>query len=134
MTIEEIFSKIISHMQEGLSFHEQICFGFNFLALTGYSECHKYHYLEEREKLFEVKEYYMNNYKRLITGEGQYENVVPASWYKHEQMDVDNSTRRAAIKDFIKKWISWEEETRNLLINSYSELETLAELAAANYI
>jgi hypothetical protein len=43
MIVEEIFNKIISHMEEGLCYHKEFAKAFDFLGLWGFSKCQLYH-------------------------------------------------------------------------------------------
>jgi len=47
MTIEEIFTKLINHMNEGVIFHKTMAQAYNFLELQGLTKCHISHYIEE---------------------------------------------------------------------------------------
>ena len=38
-TIEEVFTKIITHMREGICFHDELVRAYDFLGLWGYSKC-----------------------------------------------------------------------------------------------
>lgn len=135
MTIEEIFSAIASHMRKGLTIHEQISFTYSFLGLYGEAECHKYRYFEENKKYFSLRNYYMEQYhKLLLEKEQEAIEIIPDSWVKYEQQDVDGLTRKNKVKELSKKWVLWEIETKKVLAKACKELEDIEDYAAASYI
>ena len=132
MTADEIFSLIASHMAKGLLIHNQLACAFNFLNLCGYKKCHEYHYFEEAYHYRCLKDFYVDNYGKLIV-EKQEEapEIIPSNWFKHVKGDVDANTKRAAIKDLMKIWVDWEKETKKLLENCYKQLYEQDEICAA---
>lgn len=135
MTIEEILSKILTHLHKGLNFHNQMTNAFGFLKLAGYQKDQESHYYEENHNYRELQNYIINQYNKIIPEERE-ENleVIPSSWYKYVSEGVDSSTKRGAIRDLMKKWIDWETETIKLLKNSYNEARNLNELYMADKI
>lgn len=132
MTVEEIFSRLSNHMKKGLIIHDQIANAFGFLNLCGYRKCHEYHYFEESKNYYYLRNYYFDNYGKLIPKEIIEEvNIVPKSWYDYRKSDVDISTKRKAIRDLMNQWINWEIEAKKLFETSYKELYELDEVAAA---
>jgi len=47
MTIDEVFTKLITHMSKGIQIHNLFSQAYDFLGLYGFSKCHEYHYLDE---------------------------------------------------------------------------------------
>ena len=47
MAVEEIFSKISTHMARGIRMHNHMALLFGFLNLYGYQKYQEYHYYEE---------------------------------------------------------------------------------------
>ena len=132
MAVEEIFSLLSAHFVKGLMIHEQMASAYGFLGLWGYQKCQEYHYFEESKNFRELQNYYIKEYNKLII-EIKVENpeIIPQNWYKHTQIDVDVNTKRAAIKDMMKKWVDWEQETKEKLQSFYKELCSLGEINAA---
>ena len=132
MTISEIFNTLASHMEVGIKAHKDFTKAYNFLGLKGYKKCHHYHFLEETKNYYYLCHYYMDHYHKMLeisqTGEVK---VIPSSWYKYTQFEVDTGTKRTAIRDMMKQWIDWEKSTKELLQTLQKELTDLGEFAAA---
>ena len=135
MVIEEIFSKLLTHMATGLIFHNQSANAYAFLKLNGYWKNQEGHYFEESKNYREFQNFILSHYNKIIQEE-KVENleVIPSNWYKHLSEDVDTNTKREAVRDLFKKWINWETETTELLKESYNELRKLNELYAAEKV
>jgi len=43
MTVEEIFTKLATHMAQGISYHEEMAKAYDFIGLWGFAQCHTYH-------------------------------------------------------------------------------------------
>lgn len=133
MTIEEIFTILAAHKKKGILIHEKIMEAYNFLELKGYKKCHYYHYLEEINSYYYFCHYYMKHYHKLINVEEvEKAEIIPSSWYKYQQSNVDIGTKRNAIKEMVKQWIDWEHSTKKLIQDLYNELIKLGEISTAN--
>ena len=133
MTIEEIFSKLITHMREGIAFHRDMADAYDFLGLKKLRKCHNYHMEEEMKGCRNLTHYYIKHYKKLIAVESSaIRNVIPSVWYKYASKDVDYATRRSALRELMEQWIDWEQETKKLYQEMWRELANLNEIAAAN--
>lgn len=132
MIIDDIFSQIASHMAKGVSIHNQLACAYGFLNLCGYRTCQEYHYFEESYNYRNLKNFYIDNYGKIIVEENfEVPNIIPSNWFKHVKGDVDANTKRAAIKDLMKIWVDWEKETKTLLENYYKQLYEQGEIYAA---
>ncbi len=132
MMVDDIFNTIASHMTKGLELHMQLIFAYNFLNLSGYEECQKYHFLEETKNYLDLKKFYSDNYNKLIQEEKLEKiEIIPANWFNHIKQDVDTGTKRSAIKDFMNAWITWEEEVKTFLQICYKQLYEQNEINAA---
>ena len=126
MTIEEIFSNLVAHMQKGLQLHNQWAVLFNFLNLYGYSIWHEEHYYEENKQYRDIQTFYLNTYHKLILPQPvESVDIIPQTWYKYSKENVDINTRRNAIKELFKQWIDWETEAYNLYAKAYKDLYDL---------
>lgn len=135
MTVEEIFTKIISHMNEGIIYHEEMAKAYNFLGLWGFAECQIYHAFEENKMRYNLQHYYATHYFKLIIIENfSQPEIIPSTWYKYNTQSVDVGTKRNAIKELIHKWIEWEHGTKLLYQQMYQELVNINELDAARKI
>lgn len=133
MTVEEIFSKLIAHMREGVMFHRDMADAYDFLGLKKLRKCHNYHMEEEMRGCRRLMHYYVKHYRKLIVAESlTIKSVIPNNWYKYTSKDVDNATRKSALRELMEKWIDWEQETKALYQNMWRELTSIGEIAAAN--
>lgn len=135
MTVEEIFNKLASHMVEGMMFHDQLQQGYDFLGLCGFAKCHEYHHIEETKGYECLLHYYSTHYHKLLNIETiSKPAIIPETWYKYTTMAVDANTKRQAVQMMMKKWVEWEQETKKLYQEMYSELCNLNEIATASKI
>lgn len=54
-------------------------------------------------------------------------DVIPQNWYKYTRYDVDTNTKRQSVKDGFKKWLDYEKETKQFLVEMAKYLEQLGE-------
>ena len=135
MTVEEIFEKLASHMIEGLTFHRDMMRAHNFLGLYGFGKCHEYHYFAETKGYMNLICYYSTHYHKLInTSNIEIQEVIPETWYRYTTMAVDANTKRTSTQELMKKWATWEHETKKLYCDMYKELYEIGEIAAANEV
>ena len=132
MTIEEIFSNILTHMAKGLLIHNQMASLYGFLNLCGYQKCQEYHYYEESRNDRNLQNFFLTHYNKMIhENTVEQPEVIPNNWYKFTKMEVDANNKRSAVKDIMKKWVEWEKETKTLLELSYKQLYELGEIDCA---
>lgn len=131
MTIEEIFIKLASHMEEGVKIHNEMATAFDFLGLEGFARMHNAHAQEEQNNYLHLLYYYSYHYHKLIKEETNFQKLIPDNWYKYSSMAIDNNTKRSATKEFMEKWVAWEQTTKKLYQEMRQELCSLGEIAAA---
>ncbi len=135
MTIEEIFTELVSHMKKGLSLHDELTHLYGFLNLKGYQKQQEYQYLSQSKSYIQLKQFYLNYYRKMIIEkEIQLYNLIPQNWYKYKKENVDISTKRTAIRDLFNKWLQWEENTQLLLNNCYKQLYDLKQFTSCDKI
>lgn len=135
MTIENIFNKLANHMVEGIMYHDDMAKAYDFLGMYGFAKCHDYHHFMEEAHYRDLSHYYATHcFKLLQLGEIPQPKIIPETWYSYTTYDVDNGTKRTAVKDLIEKWVKWERDTKKLYEEMYIELTNLREIAAAIYI
>lgn len=112
--------------------HNDMATLFGFLNLYGYQKCQEYHYYEESYNYRELQNFFLSYYKKMID-EDVWEkiDIIPSGWHKYNKNDVDSSNNRSTIQNIMKKWVAWEEDTKNLLQASYKQLYQLGEINAA---
>lgn len=132
MTVDEIFSKVASHMIEGIMVHDQLAIYYDFLQLKGYKRCHEYHFLCENVSYRGINRYFTNHYNKMIVlNQIPDPAVIPSSWYKYSRQDVDTNTKRSAVKAGYERWVEWEKSTKLLYESLYKELIDINEIAGA---
>ncbi len=130
MTVDEIYSKLGSHMVEGMMIHLKLSEYYSFLNLPAYAKFQYHRYLEESETYHKLSEYYMKNHCKLIRDEHiEIPKVIPENWYNHSKKDLDGDTVRNAVRDGLRTWVDWEKETKVLYENMYSELLDISEIS-----
>lgn len=135
MTIEEIFTELISHMHKGLTLHNQLVHLYGFLNLKGYQKQQEYQYFEQSKNYIQLKQFYLQQYDKMVQEKTlQPYNLIPTNWYKYKKIQVDVSTKRTTIRDLFKQWLSWEEDTKILLNNCYQQLSNLKEFHSCEKI
>lgn len=74
----------------------------------------------------------MNNMSSMAnSGKNYANNIIPTNWYNYTRYDVDQGTKRTAVKDGFKKWLEYEKETRQYLSQMAQRLEQMNEREAA---
>ena len=132
MTVSEIYSSLARHMVKGFMMHEQLSNYFDFLGLQGFKRCQEYHYFEESCNYRSLNRYYLNHHDKLIElGNVEDPHVIPDSWYKYTRHDVDNGTKKNAVKNAFQIWEEWETETKKVYESHFRELMNLGEVASA---
>ena len=132
MTIDEVFSKLATHMIEGLMFHDEVSICYDFIGLQAYAKEHSEHYMEESKGYRSLLHYYASHYHKLLKKESvPSPKLIPESWYKYTTIDVDPNTKRNAIKELMTKWIEWEKSTKLLYQSMRQLLTSINEVAAA---
>ena len=132
MTVDEIFSQLISHMVEGLMIQAQLSDYYGFLGMAGYQECHRYHFFTESKNYRDLMEYYISHYNKIPT-EDRIDNpdIIPESWYQYSRQDVNSSIRINSIQIGMDKWVDWEKKTKVFYEQMFLELTNLKEIAAS---
>lgn len=147
--LQQLYSELINRMKQGLEMHEQLADYYGFLNLPGYQKCHEYQMLCELLEYRKAKDQYMREYNQLVqpvnmmsnmtnmsatnnnSSNVNYTNVIPQNWYTHTRYDVDANTKRNAVKDGFKKWIDYEKDVKQYLMNMGQYLEQKNEREAA---
>lgn len=135
MTVEEIFTKLATHMVEGMMIHDTMAKAYDFLGLYGFAKCHEYHHIEETKGYMKLLHYYSTHHHKLLSiTDIPRPDIIPSNWYKYATKDVDTNTKRQAVKMMMDKWASWEQTTKILYQDMCKELTSLGEIADAEKI
>lgn len=145
--LQRLYSELINRMKQGVEMHEQLADYYGFLNLPGYQKCHDYQMLCELLTYRKAKDAYMREYNQLVQpmenmglnnsnmtnnkNPQNYAEVIPQNWYSHTRYDVDAGTKRSAVRDGFKKWLTYETETKEFLTKMAQHLEEINEREAA---
>ena len=133
--MEVIFERLSAHFIEGMMIHDQFANYYDFLGFRGYKRCHEYHFLSETMSYRKLNRYYINHHGKLIPEmEVDDPNVIPGSWIRYKREDVDTSTKRNAVETAIKRWVSWEKETKSMLEEGIKSLCEAGKMADAMFL
>lgn len=122
-------------MLGGMVFHDEMVHYYGFLNLDEWAKEHECHYEDETAGYRELCDYYINHYNRLIPNEPmERPDIIPESWYRYTMHDVDSGTRSNAIQIGIRKWVEWEEQTKQIYESMWKELVDIGEIAAAQFM
>lgn len=134
-TVGEIYKELASHMVEGLMIHEQLMNCYVFLGTEGYAKCHEYRYLDETKGYIKLCRYYSDHHRGILSpGQVIPPDIIPASWFDNKKEDMDNETRRKAIKASFDEWVRWESSTKEVYQKAYAELFSIGEIASAIFV
>ena len=132
MTVEEVFTKLVNHMREGVMTHGEMARAYDFIGLEGFARMHDYHQCEEKQGYLCLLHYYSCHYHKLLKIEEiPLPKIIPETWYKYSTTDVDNGTKKGAVKELMEKWVQWERATKQLYQEMRKELYVQGEVAAA---
>lgn len=148
--VQNLYSELINQMKQGVQMHEQLADYYGFLNLPGYQKCHEYQMLCELLTYRKAKDMYMREYNQLVPLYGMnnglsnmannssnsmsannYTAVIPTNWYTRTRYEVDAGTKRTAVRDGFKRWIDYEKDTKQFLINMEQRLQQANEPEAA---
>lgn len=137
MTVEEIFTKIISHAADGVRIHEELANYYDFLNLHGYKMCHEYHYLTQSKGYRQLYHFYIKYFEKLVNKDaekGKEISVIPSAWLGHKKQKVDVRLLRESVEIGMQLWIDWQNSTVQLYKEMFKQLLNLNEIHAAMFI
>ena len=129
MNIEELYSKLIAHILEGVMFHDQMNHYYDFLGLRGYSKDHEYHSAKEYQDYVKIWGCYIQRSQKLLPPPKlENKSYIPSSWFKYKRQDVDPSTKKDSIKSGLNLWVEWEQSTKDTYESLYKETDDVETL------
>lgn len=135
MTALDIFNEISDRQIVGLMFHSQMADYFDFLGLNGFKRMHEYHYFKESAEMRGVHRYVLNHINKLPrTANTVDPKAIPSNWSNYTRLDVDENTRKSAVKDALMKYRDWECETLAFYEKKFKELSDLGCIAYTNKV
>ena len=60
--------------------------------------------------------------------------MIPSNWENYTRFQVDNSTRKSAVKEAFEKWYQWENETKMFLESQFKTLAEASKIADADKV
>lgn len=115
MSCIELYSEVNKRMTSALMFHSKMSDYFNFIGLHGFKRIHELQYYEESIGKRKLNRKVLDIHNKLIPEEGHEKpEVIPADWYKHTRMDIDDSVLSKFVKSALKQYKEWECETKCL--------------------
>lgn len=130
-----IFNNISNRMLTGICFHMQMADYFDFLDLHGLKRMHENQSIKELSSYRGLHRYVINHCGKIIDDSSMSPiKYIPNSWYNSIRTNVDNSTRRQAVKESFEKWHNLEIETKQLFEKSFKELTTNGKIMDANKV
>ena len=135
MTVEEIFTKLSSHMVTAMMIHDQLADAFAFLNLNGFKRISEYQFKSESMCYRKLNRFYIDRYNKLIS-ESRVEDpaLIPDSWHNYKRWEVDVGSKRNAVKTMLDHWVSWERETKKMYQDMSHELSMSGEVSASLYV
>lgn len=131
----DVFNDVSKRIVSGVMFHEQMADYFDFLNLHGLKRWQEYRFLEESAELRGIHRYAINHLNRLINdNDVAVARSIPSSWFNATRMQVDNSTRKQAVKEAFEKWLAWEKETKEFYEAKFKTLTESGKIAEADKI
>lgn len=135
MNLQEIYSKISSHLVKGLMIHSQLSSYYTFLGLIGYSKFHQHQYLEESANYANLLQYYTKRHNMLIQDSQVSDpEIIPPDWKDKLRTDISPKDLPKLASYAQNRWVLWEKHTKELLQQSYKDLVFIGEIASAEFI
>lgn len=135
MTALDIFNEISNRQIIGVMFHNDMADYFDFLGLNGFKRMHEYHYFKESAEMRGVHRYMLNHINKLpkIADNIDYKGI-PSNWHNYNRLDVDENTRKSAVRDALMKYRDWESETLTFYEKKFKELSDIGCIAYTNKV
>ena len=133
--IKEVFSRLKTHMLEGMVFHDQLSQYFEFVGMSGYSKQQEYHYASETIGYRKLINHFFEEYDMLIPhAQMNRPEVIPGNWYMYHGEEVDPSVKMKAVKDGMNAWAEWETKTKQFYKEIYKTLSDNKEPESAQMV
>lgn len=131
----DIFREISGRMSKGIVLHFQLSDYFDFLNLHGFKRWQEYRFLDESTELRGLHRYAINHCNKLIGSIAMEDpRMIPSNWQSYTRLQVDNSTRKTAIREAFEKWFDWEKSTKEFYESRFKQLTENSKIAEADKI
>lgn len=119
----QIFTDISGQLITNMMKHEQVADAMDFLGLKGLKRWAEYSYLKDSVELRSIHRYSINHFNKIIFDKNiPSPQVIPTSWEGATRQQVDESTRKRYLKQFITDWHDLEVSTREKYQTWYKQL------------
>ena len=123
MECTEIFKHLASHSVKGLMIHDAMSQAFRFLGLEGFAMQQDRRFRDESEEYRAILKFWSEHYNRLLEREDPGDvSVIPSSWFSYTRQQVDEGTKKSAVRTLLHQWEEWEKSTKKLCEDMYAEL------------
>ena len=117
------FKILASHFIKGMMVHDQMASYYDFLGLRGYKRMHEYQFYKDSKIYRSIQRYCINVYGTFVPEERVEDpQLIPEGWRNYKKDQVDANTKKNAVESGIKKWISWETDTKIKLQDSIKRM------------
>ena len=129
------FKILASHFIKGMMVHDQMASYYDFLGLRGYKRMHEYQFYKDSKIYRSIQRYCINVYGTFCPEERVDDpQLIPEGWRNYKKDQVDANTKKNAVESGIKKWISWETDTKIKLQDSIKRMIDSGNMADALFV
>ena len=129
------FKILAAHFIKGMMVHDQMASYYDFLGLRGYKRMHEYQFYKDSMAYRSIQRYCINVHGKLVPEERVEDpQLIPESWRNYKKDEVDSGTKRNAVESGMKKWISWETDTKIKLQDCVKRMYDSGNIADALFV
>lgn len=109
----DLYAEVVKRMNTALLFHSSLSDYFNFLGLHGFKRIHEYQYFCESIEKRKLQRKVLDVHNKIVPMVGHEKpEVIPVDWYKHTRMDIDDNVIAKYVRQAMKTYKEWEEESK----------------------
>lgn len=131
MNVMDIISAAVTHMVEGLMFHDQMMQYFLYLGLPGLASLQEKRYLAESKAMARLQGYSIQAYGMIASDSAtDARDYIPSAWKDSPRNLVDlRGMENARIA--LETWEGWEADTRKLYGQLYFQAGEIRDAGAS---
>lgn len=131
----EIFNLISNRLVEATMMHSELGDLFAYLGLKGFAKAHDYQFLSENQDMKLVNRYAIYHIGVLTNSEGvRGSRYIPSELSGVQRTDVNVMDKKDMARYGVETWVNWENETKELYGNWYTELCNNHSVASALFV
>lgn len=132
---KELFERLNEHFLMAEAFHRESELAFYYLALPGFSELHRFQYLDESKTHCDVMKYAIDKWGLVLPAVGGSDARVLAPTAKSvDGVDSDAKTKQGAIEKLWKWYHDWEVDSLVEYTDVATKLREDGHIAAAIFV